>query len=249
MIWMPDLPGWTPHEPTLLVHRSNPVGSKKNNSPMSFDVSTLPKPAAVLLQKQLKALGFYHGTTRGIPRGKTQAAYDRYVDSLKSLSIIANPSSGALINAFIRIARAEVGVREHGGNNRGKRVQEYQDGADWLDGTGWAWCAAFICWVFDELEKEFPLPFKKPEGAGAFWFEDWARQQGLKVLTGRAKVKKGDIVIYSFSHIGIASGDESKGRFKCVEGNTNDGGSRDGDGVFEKSRSKSGVRSIIRPFA
>ena len=154
-----------------------------------------------------------------------------------------------MIDAMIRIARAEVGVREEGGNNRGPRIQQYQNGASWLSGTGWAWCAAFVCWVFDRLAEQFTLPFATPEGAGAFWFEDWARQQGLTVLSGRAKVRRGDLVIYAFSHIGIASSDEKDGRFRCIEGNTNDAGSREGDGVFEKLRPKSQVRSIIRPFA
>lgn len=215
---------------------------------MSFDLKQLPQPVAVLVQLGLKAKGFYAGTTQGLPGPKTEAAFEAYLGSLESKPLNVSPQ--AMIDAMIRIARAEVGVREEGGNNRGPRVQQYQNGASWLPGTGWAWCAAFVCWVFDRLAEKFTLPFSTPEGAGAFWFEDWARQQELTVLSGRAKVRRGDLVIYSFSHIGIASSDEgADGRFKCIEGNTNDGGSREGDGVYEKLRPKSQVRSIIRPFA
>ncbi|MHA3773681.1 hypothetical protein ACXR0O_19265 [Verrucomicrobiota bacterium sgz303538] len=49
-------------------------------------------------------------------------------------------------------AEEEEGVREEGGNNTGPRVQEYQR-ATWLDGTGWAWCAAFVCFVIREAIK------------------------------------------------------------------------------------------------
>ena len=214
---------------------------------MNFDLKTLPREAAKLIQMQLKALGLYNGTTLGLPGPKTEAAYNEFKQSINPASL-RESSAIKLINDFVRIARQEVGVRESGGNNRGERVQQYQDGASWLGGTGWAWCAAFICWVFDELALIHSLPFAKPEGAGAFWFEDWANQQGIKVLGKRAKIRKGDIVIFSFSHIGIASGNEKNNVFRCIEGNTNDGGSRDGDGVFEKNRSKSLVRSILRPF-
>lgn len=212
-------------------------------------LSDLPPPLASLVQRQLKAMGLYDGTTEGKPGAKTEAAYAAYLQSLEAkVAVTATADNAAMREAFIAIARGEVGVREHGGNNRGKRVQEYQDAASYLPGTGWAWCAAFVGWCFDKLAERFKLPFATPEGAGAFWYEDWARQQGITVHGKGAKVKRGDLIIYAFSHIGIASGDESNGAFMCVEGNTNDGGSRDGDGVFEKSRGKSQVRSIIRPF-
>lgn len=214
---------------------------------MSYDLTKLPPEVAALVQTGLKALGFYQGTTKGLPGPKTEAAFENYLETRGSKP--ANPAAKTMIDAMIRIARAEVGTRESGGNNRGPRIQQYQDGASWVKGTGWAWCAAFVAWVFDELAKQFTLPFATPEGAGAFWFEDWGRQQGLTVLGPRAKVKRGDLVIYSFSHIGIASSDEKNGKFTAIEGNTNDSGSRDGDGVFEKTRSKSLVRAIVRPFA
>lgn len=212
-------------------------------------LSDLPPPLASLVQRQLKAMGLYDGTTEGIPGPKTEAAYAAYLKSLETkAAVTATGNNAAMLEAFIAIARGEVGVREHGGNNRGKRVQEYQDAASYLPGTGWAWCAAFVGWCFDRLAERFKLPFATPEGAGAFWYEDWALQQGMKVFKKNAKVKRGDLIIYAFSHIGIATSDESDDAFMCVEGNTNDAGSREGDGVFEKRRGKSQVRSIIRPF-
>lgn len=214
-----------------------------------FDLSKLPKHVASLAQTGLRALGFYQGTTRGIPGPLTDAAMLKYEDSLSEKPI--DPPASSMVDAFIAIARAEVGVREEGGNNRGRRVQQYQNGASWLGGTGWAWCAAFVCWCFDELAERFTLPFSTPEGAGAFWFEDWAKQQGLAILKPDAVIRKGDLIIYEYSHIGIAVSDEKAGKFQVVEGNTNDGSSRDGDGVFEKTKTKrtAQIRTIIRPFA
>lgn len=212
-------------------------------------LADLPPPLASLVQRQLLAMGFYHGTTNGVPGPKTESAYEAYLASLERRQTVAETAtSETLRNAFIEIARSQIGVREEGGNNRGRRVQEYQNAASWLPGTGWAWCAAFVGWCFDRLAERYTLPFATPEGAGAFWYEDWARQQGIRVWSNGAKVKRGDVVIFSFSHIGIATSNESDGEFLCVEGNTNDAGSREGDGVFEKRRPKTQIRSILRPF-
>lgn len=214
-------------------------------------LSDLPQSMAALVQMGLKARGLYHGTTQGIPGPNTEAAYQAFLASIAKrndpLPLAVQPS--ILRAALIEIARSKIGVTEKGGNNRGPEVQEFQDAASYLPGTGWAWCAAFVGWCFDRLAERYALPFATPEGAGAFWYEDWARAQGVKVLPGSSKVKAGDLIIYSFSHIGIATADETaSGTFLCVEGNTNGEGSREGDGVYEKRRGKSQVRSIIRPF-
>ncbi len=46
----------------------------------------------------------------------------------------------------IQTALAEVGVREIGNTNRGRRVDEYQK-ADLLPGVGYPWCASFLVGV------------------------------------------------------------------------------------------------------
>lgn len=217
-------------------------------------LAALDPPTATLVQIGLKTLGFYRGSTKGVPGEATDIAFKAYLASrdpanLRPVQPLSAVTNDELRDAFIAIARAEIGVQEEGGNNRGTRVQQYQDAASWLPGTGWAWCAAFVGWCFDRLAERYSLPFATPEGAGAFWYEDWARQQKLPVLAGGAKILRGDLIIYAFSHIGIAVSDQaSNGTFLCVEGNTNGAGSREGDGVYEKRRNKSQVRSIIRPF-
>jgi hypothetical protein len=60
-------------------------------------------------------------------------------------------------------------------------------------------------------------------------------------------VKRGDIVIFTFSHVGIAVGDlDASDWVATVEGNTNDAGSREGDGCYRKRRHISKIRSVIR---
>ena len=159
---------------------------------------------------------------------------------------------------MVDIARTQVGVVEKGGNNKGPEVQKYQS-ATWLAGTGWAWCAAFICWLFEEAEKVlepksgWQLPFREPDTAGAWDFENWAKGKygpvpGVKLLkpANGDKIQAGDILIYTFSHIGIAEAGQTGTTVRTIEGNTNSEGSREGDGVYEKTRKVSQVRSFIR---
>jgi hypothetical protein len=61
-----------------------------------------------------------------------------------------------------------------------------------------------------------------------------------------ADIKSGDIVVFDFSHIGIAISDAKSGKFLSCEGNTNQAGSREGSGVFEKLRDITRVRARIR---
>jgi hypothetical protein len=205
---------------------------------MPFDLSTLTEREASLLQHGLKALGFYSGTTRGRPGPKTRAA-------LKAYLVGDQPST--IVGKLVELARKEVGVREKPRNsNRGKRVQEFQ-AATWLNGTGWPWCAAFICW----LCREAGMPDSaRPKTASAYDFERWARKKTspAKLIkpASKSRIQTGDIVVFTFSHIGLAVDDQDGGIVRTIEGNTDAAGSREGGGVYAKTRRVSQIRSIIR---
>lgn len=219
----------------------------------TFDLTTLPKPVAALVQHGLKALDFYQGSTEGLPGPKTLAAFEAY---LASLEMVKEPAGAkSMTQRLIEILRAEDGVREVPANsNKGARVQEYQ-AATWLPGTGWAWCAAFLCWGLRKLSEESPLPFPRPQTAGAWDFERWATEDakagGVKLYKPRRStnpIKAGDIIVFTFSHIGLAIEDEKGGYVRTVEGNTSTSGSREGGGVYTQRRAVSLVRSHIRLF-
>jgi hypothetical protein len=220
---------------------------------MKTDLTKLSRADAALIQHGLKVLNFYDGTTEGRPGPKTIAAYDAYLASLQTVATPAAAKSLAL--RLVEILKAEDGVREIPANsNKGARVQEYQ-AATWLSGTGWAWCAAFICWGVKKLGEETALPFPRPRTAGAWDFERWARVDaaagGVKIFKPRKAanpIKAGDIVVFTFSHIGLAIEDERGGFVRTVEGNTSTSGSREGGGVYLQRRAVSLVRSHIRLF-
>lgn len=213
-----------------------------------LDLTKISQPDAVIVQHGLDALGFYSGTKRGRPGPITIGAYDAYRESLGAVS---DPESrNLLVDRFVEILVAEEGVREvPKDSNRGTRVQEYQS-ATWLDGTGWPWCAAFVCWGLLELGEE-NYPFPRPRTAGAWDFERWAREDAgdsVKLFKPRRRIEKGDLLCYTFSHIGVAVEDEKGGRVRTVEGNTSASGSREGGGVYIQRRATTLVRSHIRLF-
>ena len=169
---------------------------------------------------------------------------------------MANPQKAVkeLVSEIVRIAKAEVGVREVGNTNCGIRVNEYK-AATWLNPKkGWPWCAAFVCWVIREAlvssgTKETKT-FKRPRTAGAWDFENWSIAQDSTTWMRRdpaGDIMPGDIVMFTFSHIGIAvSEPDEKGNVTVAEGNTDKAGSREGGGVYLKTRNISKIRSRIR---
>lgn len=182
--------------------------------------------------------------------GKPNQELARSVASALGVPLPPIPEPFAFQRALIAAAAAEVGVRESpAGSNRGPRVDEYQR-ADWLKGEGYAWCAAFVCWCVARAAGEKPS-FTLPLTAGAWDFEQWARGKygpvpGWRIIGDQEPIRTGDIVIFTFSHIGIAETDEISGTIETIEGNTNSAGSREGDGVYRKTRRRSQIRSALR---
>jgi len=176
---------------------------------------------------------------------------------LTAAQAITRPMPHSLRAEVVRLALAEVGVKEAGGNNMGERIREYQR-ATWLAPSPWPWCAAFVCWVIQKalenpqilhrLKLVEPVDNWRPKTARAFDFESWARKRGLVVKGENQQAKAGDLVVFDFSHIGIVVADQAGRMIETVEGNTNTQGSRDsetGDGVWKKNRDYKLTRCYI----
>ena len=154
---------------------------------------------------------------------------------------------------LIEIASREIGVEEIDGTNCGPQVNEYKAATNLPPKESWPWCAAFVCWVvkksLEASEIAESATFKRPRTAGAFDFENWSKRQGTETQTKRDPgddIKAGDIVIFKFSHIGIAAANADGHSVETVEGNTDADGSREGGGVFRKTRKLSQIKTRIR---
>lgn len=179
---------------------------------------------------------------------------------LKSVGEVTNEFKASQIGDFakrlVAISRSQLGVVEiPKDSNTGPDVRKYQ-GATWLKGSGFAWCAAFVCWCFGEASNGISYNFKLPKTAGAWDFENWARSQGQAgvqiIKPPFNEIKPGDVIIFKFSHIGIATSTLSGGKVAVIEGNTSASDSdpiskqREGGGVFKKMRSTSLIKTVLR---
>lgn len=167
-----------------------------------------------------------------------------------------------MIQELLKIAEREVGTRETGGNNSGRRIREYQTATN-LKPAAWPWCAAFVDWCIREwlnnpnavrwlgLRAMTPEEWR-PKTALAYGFYGWssARPKTTLLMTETADVQPGDIVMFDFSHVGfVVSEHKETGTIQTIEGNTNVLGERDsvsGDGVWRKTRSKRIARNFVR---
>jgi len=161
-----------------------------------------------------------------------------------------------MIGGLSTIALAQVGARESG-NNGGPDVRRYQ-AATTLPPGPWPWCAAFVCWCLrywiadPESARWLRLRVTTPDAwrpktARAFGLIDWARARPVtvQILPESARARPGDVVVFDFSHTGIVV-DDTPHWVRTVEGNTDAGGSREGDGVWQKQRSRALVQVFLR---
>lgn len=154
-----------------------------------------------------------------------------------------------LAEKIVAIAKAEVGVEEIDGTNCGPRVNEYKATTNLPPTEPWPWCAAFVDWVVLQAMKGGTYTFSRPTTAGAWDLERWSLAQDNSTQTRRSPdddIRAGDIVIFKFSHVGIAIASAHGATVETVEGNTDSSGSREGGGVFHKVRKLSQIKTRIR---
>lgn len=176
------------------------------------------------------------------------------------------PSVGVLtVDALVATAEheADLQVREEGGMNRGKRVEEYQKMVGLRPGD--PWCAAFVAWCVAKSRQADTAPTWCSGSAITTWHKG-SKRAGLDASTMptfpdyKSKVKPGWVWVrakdakgatdacrglWVQGHCGIVVGVDNVG-FYTVEGNTNAAGSRDGDGVYRKLHRWSDAAQIAR---
>lgn len=140
---------------------------------------------------------------------------------------------------IIREGEKYVGLKELTGDNDHPQIQQ------WLKQCGlngqYPWCAAFMTGIHNASE----VP--NPESARVVdWFKHnvtWKREFGeIPEYTPKTGMVGGLYYrsLGRYGHIFLIVG-EDKNNFYTLEGNTNSGGSREGDGVYKKIRSKKSV--------
>ena len=187
---------------------------------------------------------------------------DGIVGSLTWAALFGAPAPppvppASLATAALAIARTQLGVEERpSGSNRGPEVDEYLRAVGLNPAAGsFAWCAAFVYWCFNEAARSAGRPNPLPRTAGVLAHWNKAGERGARrIMPGRAAaqpdlVQPGQVFVMDFGrgagHTGFVV-DVHAGKLITLEGNTNDGGSREGIGVFERHGRK--INSINKGF-
>lgn len=125
---------------------------------------------------------------------------------------------------------SQLGVREATGQNDGLEVEMYLASTNL--GAGYAWCAAFVNWVYKQNDVARP-----DKGA---WSPAWFPNKRL-IDTGKHTPQRADLFALYYTnlkrigHVGFIH-EWGTSYVTTVEGNTNNAGSREGDGVYKKRR-------------
>lgn len=175
-------------------------------------------------------------------------------------SVPGTPTSAApskLLAGAVKFAITQIGVREKPlGSNRGPEVDLYlrSVGLDPKKGS-FPWCAAFIYYCFEQSAKALAIDNPVVRTAGVL--DHWTKAGQRKIpriavkaaLEDPSLVKPGHIFVMDHGggagHTGIVES-VNGGRLVTIEGNTNDGGSREGIGVFRRTSRK--ISSINKGF-
>jgi hypothetical protein len=138
---------------------------------------------------------------------------------------------------------SQLGVRELTGNNDGVMVETYLRSVKRRKGD--AWCAAFVSWVYQQCEIENPRSGWSPD-----WFPKGKTIRRLSnPVINLSAPQMGDVYGIYFNshkriaHVGIII-EWSEKYAITIEGNTNEAGSREGDGVYKKKRLKRQVYEV-----
>ena len=169
------------------------------------------------------------------------------------------PAKSSLVQAVIAVASAEVGVREKPlGSNRGPKVDQYIKvcGLNPAEGS-FPWCMCFVYWCFQTASAQLGIDNSCPRSAGVHVAWNAARASAkIKTVSASDAKKNPGLVTAGMiffldtgggkGHAGIVISADN-GVLRTIEGNTNDGGSREGIGVFSRSSRK--ISSITLGFA
>jgi hypothetical protein len=143
---------------------------------------------------------------------------------------------------LIKALNTQLNVRESS-PNRGPMVDKY------LHSVGVnipaPWCAAFV---------SFNLQAFKIANPNSAWSPDYAKKQDVIWTPKQSAIKPQPADVFTLyytklrrvGHTGFYIGTDKSGYFITIEGNTNGGGSRDGDGVYKKKREPGKIYAISR---
>lgn len=155
---------------------------------------------------------------------------------VSSLRVIQNSRIISVheVRAMLRMAASQIGVRE-------QRTNRTKYGR-WYGMNGQAWCAMFVSWVGAHAGVSLPRINSFRGFSGVVSARNFARKNNLLTKTPRAGSVFLIIGRNGKGHTGLVESVNWATRtITTIEGNTNVGGSRNGDGVYRRTRKISSI--------
>jgi hypothetical protein len=159
--------------------------------------------------------------------------------------VVADQAPTPLLQAVLDTAATQLDVRETPGTpNRGPQVDLYVRSVGLDPAGGYSWCQAFVYWCFAQAAAAGGAANPCVRTAGVL--EHWAKSPLADRVYAQAAsddprlVRPGAVFIINHGggkgHAGLVTQVVS-GAVATIEGNTNQAGSREGDGVYRHTRS------------
>jgi hypothetical protein len=148
----------------------------------------------------------------------------------KKLGAVASGTAAAVIAAV----QGQIGYHEGYSDGHWNNVEKYAGmvpGMAWVSDEGQPWCAVFACWGFQTgglPAGSYPVTASCAEGVS--WWKSKNRWSDYPAVGAQVFYGPG-----GGSHTGIVVAYDNDFVY-TVEGNTNDNGSSEGDGVYVKKR-------------
>ncbi|WP_031013285.1 CHAP domain-containing protein [Streptomyces sp. NRRL S-475] len=139
----------------------------------------------------------------------------------------------SLVDKIKAVAKGEVGTHEGRSGGHWNNDQKYSKEVPGLAWSNWqAWCATFVSWVAYKAGAETLYPRTASCAVGVAWFKNQGRFSEYPAVGAQVFYGPG-----GGSHTGLVM-DYDDDWIYTVEGNTNDSGSAEGDGVYTKKRAR-----------
>lgn len=143
------------------------------------------------------------------------------------------------------VFQSQLGTREATGQNDGTAVEMYLQSVGL--GKGYAWCGAFVHWALRECLSPDQIRAFLPRPSAYAWTPNFVANEHYLTTTPQP----GDLITLYYAskkrvgHVGFVENYTSGSKVITVEGNTNEAGSREGDGVYRKYRLKSQIYRYV----
>lgn len=154
----------------------------------------------------------------------------------------------ATVIEILKIAVKEIGTKESPANSNNVKYNTWYYGKS-VNGSAYPWCAAFICWLFNEIGAS-KLFCGGKKTAYCPTIENYYKSIGK--YYGKTEGKAGDLCLMDFgkgraSHIGIVESKNADGSYVIIEGNTSTASNDNGGTVMRRTRKQNVIRGFARP--